>query len=461
MGLLVGAVLAALLLVLPAPPGMPLAAWRAAALLALVATWWVTEAIPLGATALLPLVLVPILGLGSLDEAATPFADPLVFLFLGGFLLALGAEASGLPARLARRVLAWTGPRPRAVLAGLLVVTALVSMWVNNTATVLLMMPLALSALTLLRPGGRAPGAWVLAVVYGASIGGLGTLVGTPPNALVAAYLEREHGVHVGFVDWMMLGVPLMIVLLPVAWLILARGLERAAAPGAAEVLRAQAAAQGRWSPREVRMALVFGATAALWIARPFLPALPGLSDAGVAIAASVLLFLVPAGKGQGALLAPDALTRVPWDVLVLFGGGLSLAETLDRTGLSAWLAQQVGAFGGLPAWAVLALVLGLVVALSEVMSNTAAAATLLPLGTSVGVALGAPAALFAFGIAVAASGGFMLPVATPSNAIALGTGRVRTPEMLRAGLLLDLALLAATLAVAYFLAPWALGFRV
>lgn len=456
-GLVVGPVALVAFVLVDPPSGVAEAAWRAAGVLALMATWWATEAVPPFVTSLLPLLLFPLLGVASIEDAAAPFAHPLVFLFLGGFLLAAAFESSGMHRRLALLALRVTGTRLRNVVLGLMATTAAVSMWVNNTATAMMTMPVALALASLARssePHGKPHPfgtALVLGVAFSAAIGGLGTLVGTPANSLFAAYLEQEHGVRVSFAEWMMIGVPAVLVLLPLAWLVLTRvaiRVENAEIPGGRAWVASELAALGPATPTERRVAAIFFATVALWVTLPFLaPLLPGLplTDAGVAMVAGVALFLVPAGGGRaGPLLDAAGASRVPWTTLVLFGGGLSLADAMTDTGLAASIGAGLASLGALPLALALALVALAVVAVSEFASNTATAASLLPVGAAAAVALGAPPAVVAMTIAVAASGGFVMPVATPPNALAYATGLVPLRTLVRAGLALDLLFVLA-----------------
>jgi sodium-dependent dicarboxylate transporter 2/3/5 len=521
-GLFIGPLLLALLLVLPAPDGLSPAGWRTAALAGLMAVWWVTEPVPLAVTSLLPLALLPLLGVADVEAAAAPYANPIVFLFLGGFLLALAMQRSELHRRLARSVLARIGTGPAAVVAGFMAATAFVSLWVSNTATTLLLLPIGLSVVALLRPAGsrraetsavagtgagrerpsaggsdevaRFAAAVILGIAYAASIGGLGTLVGTPPNALLAGYVSEAHGVELGFARWMLVGIPLVVVGVPLAWLVLVRvvfPLPWTAAPGAAgepggdvtapagaggspaeagspwaglaRAVAAESSAAGPASPAERRVALLFALAAALWISRPLLERwLPGLTDAGIAVAAGLLLFVVPAGGGaRGALLEWSWVhSRLPWDVLLLFGGGLSLAAAFESSGLAGWIGGAAAGLAVLPPVFLVAGIAAIVVLLSELASNTAVAALFLPIAASVAEGLGRDPLELAVPAALAASCGFMLPVATPPNAIAYGTRTVTVGQMARAGLLLDLVFVLLVTAASFLLVPVVFGAR-
>ncbi len=449
------------LLALPAPDGLAAAGWAVAALALWMAIWWASEAVPVAATALLPLVLLPLLDVAALGTVAAPYANPLIFLFLGGFMIALAMQRWNLHRRVALHVLLLAGTGPRRLLAGVMLATAGLSMWISNTATAMMMMPIALSLAAILpaagpeddgdRTGQAFGTALMLGTAYAASIGGLATLVGSPPNALLAAYMMQAHGVPVGFAQWLAVGLPVAAAMLPLAWLLLARLLYRLPAAGIAggsAPIRQQLQALGPVTAAEWRVAAVFGAVALLWIARPVLPAgwpAGTLTDPGIAIAGAVLLFALPAGGGRRtALLDWQTARAAPWEILILFGGGLSLAEAVDATGLAGWIGRGLALLEAWPALALVAAVAALVILLTELTSNTATTAAFLPvLGAVAGQAGLAPVEL-AVPAALAATCAFMLPVATPPNAIVYGSGRVSIPQMMRAGLLLNLAGIAA-----------------
>lgn len=486
-GLLAGPLwLVAVLLVGP-PGGLDPAAWRAAGAGLWMATWWVTEAIPIPATALLPLVLFPLLGVADIDASARPFANDIIFLFLGGFLLAVGMERWGLPRRIALAVVGAVGTGPRAVVAGFMASTALLSMWVSNTATAMMMLPIGVSVLRLVEPGSGEeddPGGGfgdaadaaradtggnfgiclMLGIAFGANIGGLGTLIGTPPNAFLAAFLSETYGFDVGFVRWMAIGLPLVLVGLPLSHLLLTRvvfPLRLEELPGGRDLIRRERASLGPASPAERRVAAVFVLVALAWITRPLLDDLvPGLSDAGIAVAGGLALFLVPAGVPEGgALLGWRDAERLPWGVLVLFGGGLSLASALQSTGFAGWIGGEAGRWlEAAPLLLVVVVPTAVIVLLTELTSNTATAAAFLPILASVAIGLGESPLLLAVPAAVGASCAFMLPVATPPNAIVFGSGAVSVPQMARAGAGLNLLFVVLATLVAWLLLPLVFG---
>ena len=452
---------AALALGLMTPPeGLSARGWLIAAIQRATA-WWMTEAIPLAATALLPLVLFPFLGIDSLSFVAQPYAHPLVFLFLGGFLLARALTVWGLDRRIALQVLSLCGGGPRRIIAGVMVVTAFLSMWVSNTATAMMMLPIALSiiAATTKENETRRSGfatALLLAIAYAASIGGMGTLVGTPPNALLAAYMEDAHGVRIGFAQWAAVGFPLVVLLLPLAWITLVRtfrigNFDAGLGTAAIELLRRELAPV---SKAERMVGVLVAAVALCWIGRPAAEALlPGLriSDPGIAMAGAVLLFALPVDFRRGRfLLSWDEAASIRWDVLLLFGGGLALAATVANSDLTAWLAGQLAGLANYPVLIALGVLGLLMVAVGELASNTAMAAIFLPLAGVTAVAMGAPAWSLALPAALFASLGFMLPVGTPPNAVVFGSGVLSIRDMVKAGSILDVT---GVLIVAVFIA--------
>jgi sodium-dependent dicarboxylate transporter 2/3/5 len=456
-----------------------------------MALWWMTEALPVYATSLLPLALLPLTGATTMAEAASPYGHPLIYLFLGGFILALAMERWNLHRRIAFSVLKMSGDKPRNVVGGFMAVTAGLSMWVSNTATAVMMLPIALSVVDLLEdrcaPGAEKPPpdeapktsplalCLLLGIAYSASIGGLGTLVGTPPNLFLASYAESQLGVSLGFGRWMLVGVPLVLVFLPLAWLLLTRvlyPLPDRPLRGGLELARRGLAELGAWSGGEQRTAAVFALTAGAWIFRPLLTQLEvagmqplaGLTDPGIAILAALALFMLPAGPGADRgqrVMDWHTAVKLPWGLLVLFGGGLSLAAALQANGIATYLGSQVGALAGLPAILPILAVTTLMIFLTEITSNTASTAALVPVLAALAGGLGLDPLMLALPAAVAASCAFMLPVATPPNAIVYGSERVPMAAMVRAGLWLNLAGVVIITLWAYWLAFRVLGIGV
>lgn len=468
MGFVAGLALATMMLLSAPPEAMTPAAWRVAAVAALMATWWVTEALPIAATALVPLVLFPSLGIAALGATASPYANPVIYLFLGGFLLAAALQRVTLHQRLALGIIAAVGTRPDRLVLGFIVATAAISMWVSNTATVVMLLPIATPVLELVRSAAvreEAAAAMsdsaahdfevalLLGIAYAASIGGIGTIVGTPPNALLAGFMAETFGTPIGFGRWMLVGVPIVAVGIPITWLLLTRVVYRVRPdpmPAAAMIVESQRAAMGRIRREEWIVGAVVGLAALGWIGQPVIArTLPGLTEPAIGIAAALLLFILPADDRRPVLDA-SALERVPWGVLVLFGGGLSLAAAIQDSGLAAWLGESLSALRAYPLLAVMLIVATVVVFLSELTSNTATAAAFIPLAAALAHGIGAEPVGLVVTTAIAASLGFMMPVGTPPNALVFGTGRVRIGEMVRAGVLLNLVMIAVVVLICY-----------
>lgn len=455
-------------LVVPAPEGLSAEGWRTAGAALLMAVWWITEAVPIPVTALVPLVLFPALHLGDIKAVAAPYANPLIFLFLGGFLIALAMQRWNLHRRLAIGLIGRMGTAPTRVVGGFLLASALISMWVSNTATALMMLPIATSVLALVpeeaerEPRGFAP-ALVLAVAYGATTGGMGTLIGTPPNALLAGYLDNVYHVRIGFGQWMLLGVPVVVVALPLVWWVLTRWSFRlggGVVPGMAEIVAAERAKLGRMGRGEVAVALVFGLTALAWITQPLVAKrLPLVSDTTIAMCGALALFFIPVDARRGQFVMDWGATKgLPWDVLLLFGGGLSLAGMIEKHGLSAYLGQLCGGLGGWPIVAVMALFCFGILMLTELTSNTATAAAFLPIAAAVAVSMGHNPLLLMVPTALAANCSYMMPVGTPPNAIVFGSGRLTLPQMAKAGMVLNVLLVPVIVGLMMLLGPWIFG---
>lgn len=440
------------------------------AVAACMAVWWMTEAIPVQITALLPLVLFPLLGIADIHTTAGSYGHEVVFLFLGGFVVALALERWGLHTRLALNVLARVGPRPALIIAAFMGVAAVLSMWVTNTATTLMLLPVAMSVIRLL-PGddlsdGKADEPFslclLLGIAYAASIGGMGTIIGTAPNVFVVSFIDEQLGRSIGFLEWMRFALPLVAVLLPLVWWVLTRWvfpLRATYLPGAADALAGQRNSLQPPGRGEWLTLVVFLLTAVAWVTRPLLnewtlgnrQPLAQLTDAGIAISAAVALFLVPVDiRCREFLMDWQTAVKLPWGLLLLFGGGLALAAAIAQSGFSAYLGSLAIGLAGWPLWAVVLAVTAVVVVLTELTSNTATTATLVPLLLAVALALKLPPLLLVLPATFAASCAFMLPVATPPNAIVFGSGLLSIRQMSRAGLWLNLAAIVIITAFAY-----------
>ena len=482
-----------------------------AAVAVLMGIWWMTEAIALPATALLPMVLFPILGVDTFKNAAAPYASDTIYLFMGGFVLALAMQKWNLHTRIALGIVLLVGTSPRRLVAGFMIASGFMSMWVSNTATAVMMLPVGLSVLHLVSKltgkdnelkqidanqmdeisrqgtqGGFASAvihkgkdvvsqikdktaaytsnfgiALMLGIAYAASIGSLGTIIGTPPNALLVAHMKNEFGIEIGFGEWMLMGVPLSIIMLILSWALLVYVLfkpEISEIPGGKEVIHQEYKKLGAMSRAEWLVGGVFVLAALCWIFLGFIFKHYGIKvaslDSVIAMSVAVLLFIIPANSNHERLIDWDTAKKLPWDILILFGGGLALSAQFSKTGLSLWIGHQVSALSFMPIVLIILIVTALVIFLTEITSNTATAAAFLPVIAGVAIGLGYEGEnimLFTIPVALAATCAFMLPVATPPNAIAYGSGYVRISDMIKAGLWLNIiAIFLITLTIIF-----------
>lgn len=432
----------------------------------LMAVWWLTEALPLPVTALLPLALFPLLGIAPIAAAARPYATDIIFLFMGGFMLGLALERCGLHKRLALRIILLVGAAPRRLVAGFMIATAFLSLWISNTATTIILLPVATSVIGLIRARdpdaaglGNFAACLVLAIAYSASIGGAGTLIGSPPNLVVASYASQQLGCEIDMLGWMRFGIPAVVLMLPAAWLYMTRiafPFPADRLSGGRDEIHHALKALGPMSRGERRVGVVFAITAAAWILRPQLAAwldLPGLSDTGIAMLAALVLFILPVERGRAAL-DWDTATRLPWGVLLLFGGGLSLAAAISAHGVDRFIADSFMALDGVHPLVLLAVVAALVVFATELTSNTAVATAFTPVLAAVAVGLGAPPTLMLLAIGLGANYAFMMPVGTPPNAIVFASGHIGMGQMARTGFALNLLAVVVVTGLAWWAAP-------
>jgi len=476
---LTGLVLGLLLFAIPhfvAPPaGLSPEGWKVVGAALLMAVWWVTGPVHVSATALIPLVAFPLMGILDMKAAAAGFAHPLVFLFLAGFLIAQALQRWKLHRRIALTIAASVGTRPDMLILGFMVAVAFLSMWVSNTATAVMMLPVAMSVIAYIGTGAKdkeqdgVGTAMMIGIAYAASIGGIGTLVGTPPNAFMAAFLSKEHGIEISFSNWMLFAVPIVVVFLPIVWFVLTRFLhpecvqvkDKKAGKKGHEVVVAELQKLGPMQNAEKRVGLVFLAVALLWIFRPLIKDniefLSFINDTSIGIFCGLLLFLLPSGN-PGAekdqrLLSWKEAEKLPWGVLILFGGGLSLAAAISSTDVASWIGGGLGMFTGLSLIVLIAIVAVTIILLTELTSNTATTAAFLPIVSSVAVSAGIAPLALAAPAALAASCAFMLPVATPPNAAVFGSGYINVGQMVRAGIFMNLiGLVLIVLASRYIL---------
>jgi sodium-dependent dicarboxylate transporter 2/3/5 len=427
-----------------------------AATLCLMAVWWMTEVLPLYVTALIPLVVVPLGQVNTIDAAAAPYASKIIFLFLGGFVLAMAMERWNLHRRVAIRVVMMVGSKPRGIVFGFMAATSFVSLWVSNTATAVMMLPIAMSVYKLAegvtgRTDKNLRTSLVLSVAYGASIGSFGTIIASPPNAIAVGYLAEDHGIEISFFDWMRAGLPLWIVFLVIGWAILTfvafPPQYKEAIPGARAVLAKELSHLGPFKGPERRVAVIFLGVALTWIFHGFVFDWLGvdgssITDELIAVVAIFVLFFFPVSwkkPGTGLMKWKD-LRDLPWGVLILFGGGLSIASQVSASGLAFWIGERAEGLGGLPIFVLLIVCCGLTWIITEFMSNTAAASTLVPIFGAVAIALGLSPVYLAIPVAMACSCAFMMPAGTPPNAVAYSSGVVSIGQMNRGGFLIAIA---------------------
>ncbi|GAA7833884.1 SLC13 family permease [Helicobacter pylori] len=474
----------------------------------LMGIWWMTEAIDLPATALLPLVLFSVFSVDQFSSVSSSYASPIIFLFMGGFILALSMQKWNLHTRIALSIILLVGTSPRRLILGFMIATGFLSMWVSNTATAVMMLPIGMSVLQLVAKlvgKENASNSWhqkeeitkahggimgnivhkgkditqvvqektiiyrtnfsiclMLGIAYAASIGSLGTLIGTPPNALLAGYMKTAFNIEIDFARWMVFGTPLAFIMLILSWLLLTYvifPLRIKEIPGGKEVIRAELKKLGRLSRAEISVGVIFILASLGWIFLDTILKSWGIKidkiDSVIAMGVSVLLFILPANNQGDRLIDWGVAKKLPWDVLLLFGGGLALSAQFSKTGLSLWIGHLVSSFSHLPILFIIFMVTLMVIFLTEITSNTATAAAFLPVIGGVAMGMGYEnhqSLLLTIPVALSATCAFMLPVATPPNAIAYGSGYVKITDMIKAGLWLNLVGVVLISAFSYFL---------
>lgn len=468
-GFSIGLVLFFIMLFLPAPEGLSQAGWMVAAVGVLMATWWGTEALPVPVTALLPLALFPLLGVADFKTTALPFSNPNIYLFLGGFILALGIENSGLHKRLALKMIIKVGTSGARLVGGFMLVAALLSMWVMNTSVTLMLLPIGLavcgvvsSTIPDISPQEKKSfdNALLIGIAYAATIGGMSTLIGTAPNIVFSAFMQETYGLTIGFIDWMKLGVPVAICMLFGAWYSLTKFIFPLNFTASLETklkLKTMLVELGPMSKDESKVLIIFGLAAGSWIFRKVLiqiDFLSGLTDAGIAIIAAILLFMTPSASRKGDLLSWDKTNKLPWGLLLLFGGGLTLAVQINDNGLGVWIGQGLMILSSVPPLLIIFCVATLIIFLTEITSNVATTSAFLPVIGAVAVAFDIAPISLTIPVVLAASCAFMLPVATPPNAIVYGSGKFDIATMMRAGFALNIIGMFVVTLFAYYLAP-------
>ncbi|KGR77387.1 SLC13 family permease [Ureibacillus manganicus] len=473
-GLILGPVLFALTLIFFNPEGLTPEAKGVLASTIWIATWWITEAIPIPATSLLPLVLFPLTGSLDMKTAASSYGDETIFLFMGGFIIALAMEKWNLHRRIAMSIISAVGTNMDRIVLGFMIATGFLSMWISNSATAMMMIPIGLAIIKQVAdalknedssidtsPQNFAFGkALMLGIAYSASLGGIGTLIGTPPNTLLAGAISKMYDIELSFAGWMLFGVPFAWVFIFITWFYLVKiayPSKLKTLPGGRQVIDREKAKLGSASTEEKLVFAVFILAAFAWITRSFFLSkfIPGLSDGLIAVLFAVILFIIPSVNRKGdRLMDWNTAVKLPWGILLLFGGGLAIAAGFVSTGLSVWVGSQLMGLEGVSVLVMIFLVAALVLALTEVTSNTATASMMYPIMASLAVALGIHPYALMIAAGVAASCAFMLPVATPPNAAVFGSGYLKITDMMRAGFALNVfGIILITISI-YFLLP-------
>ncbi|PAC95526.1 SLC13 family permease [Bacillus paralicheniformis] len=436
-----------------------------------VAVWWITEAVPIPAASLLPIVLLPLTG--ALEGAAvtSSYGDPIVFLFLGGFLIALAMERWNLHKRIALNIISVVGTSTSRIVLGFMAATGFLSMWVSNTAAVMMMLPIGTAIIhqvssvmkserkDLAGEEAKFSKALIFSIGYAGTIGGLGTLIGTPPNIILAANIKKLYGVEVSFGGWMAFAVPVVVILLVAVWLYLtkvAHPIKMKELPGGKELILEEKRKLGKMSFEETMVLLVFGFAAFMWVTRTFLwdDKIPGIDDTMIAIFAASLLFLIPSLNKGGRVLDWSVSKDLPWGILLLFGGGLALATGFKETGLAEWIGGRLTVLDGFNFVVIVVISAALVLFLTEITSNTATATMILPVLASLALALNVHPYALMVPAAMAANCAFMLPVGTPPNAIIFASGKLKISEMVRTGFVINIFTLILIVGAVFYILP-------
>jgi len=472
--LIAGPLIFFILQIVGAPQSMPPAAFDILCITIWMALWWVTEVIPISVTALLQIVLFPLTGALDIETTTASFGHKYVFLYLGGFVLAVAIEKWDLHRRIALNIINLIGSKIKFIILGFMIATAFLSMWISNTATSVMMLPIGTAIISQLKNNpfseenetevfGKA---LMLAIAYSASIGGIGTLIGTPPNLVFAGIVEELYVIEISFMKWALLGVRISIFLLFICWkylTVFAFKFDKAEFPGGKVEILKLLKSLGKMSKQEKRVLIIFTCTAFLWITRSFLiqPWLPFIDDTIIAIIAAIALFIVPSGKETKPLLNWEEAVRIPWGIILLFGGGMALAKGFSETGLAIWIGEQLTYLQALPLFLLILILVAAVNFLTEVTSNLATTAMLLPILAPMALAMGLHPYLLLISATLAASCAFMLPVATPPNAVVFGSGYLKIPDMIKTGLWMNLFSILLISILVYFFLPTIWGFKI
>ncbi|MDB9971640.1 DASS family sodium-coupled anion symporter [Alphaproteobacteria bacterium] len=454
-GLIIGIIFLIATCLLPSPESLNNKAWLTLGVAILMATWWLTEAIPLPATGLLPIVLFPLLGISSIKDTAQAFSHPIIFLFMGGFIIGLAMQHTGLHKRIAYYIISKFKSSPKSLVFGFMCATAFLSMWISNSATAIMMLPIALSIITVFKEDkndikdNNFDKALVLSIAFSATIGGIATIIGTPPNTVMAAMLSEIYNYEINFVDWLKIGLPTSIILLPITWIILTFLCFPLNSKTSIKdkVIKDKIKELGKISQDEIMVGIVFIITASLWISRKWLStALDGvipagaLNDSTIAIMAAIFLFIIPSNRPKRKRLIDwQVAQNIPWGALILIGGGLSLATVINSSGLATWIGSLSSNLSNISIVFIVLICIASIIVLTELTSNTATASTFIPIMGATALGLGQDPLLLIIPATLAASCAFMMPVATPPNTIAYASGHLKISDMIKAGIWLNI----------------------
>jgi sodium-dependent dicarboxylate transporter 2/3/5 len=448
------------------PAGMSETAYSLLSITLWMALWWVTESVPIAITALLPIILFPMTGAVDLQTTTASYGHKYIFLYMGGFMLAIAIEKWNLHKRIALNIIKIIGTNISKIILGFMVATAFLSMWISNTATAVMMLPIAMSIVAQLQDNPNTEKnenlifgkALMLSIAYSASIGGMATLIGTPPNLVFAGYVEETYGIEITFLQWLKFGVPIAIPLLVIAWLYLTKfafKFKQKEFPGGKEEINRLLVLIGPMKREEKLVSAIFVLTAFCWITRSFIlqEFFPFIDDTIIAMTAGILLFVVPASDFKKRLITWEDAVKLPWGIILLFGGGMALAAGFQITGLASWLGAQMSIFQGLSLLVLVFVIITLVNFFTEFTSNLATTAMLLPILAPIAISLNINPYMLMVACTIAASCAFMMPVATPPNAVVFGSGYLRIPDMIKSGIWMNIiSIIFLTLMVYYFL---------
>ncbi|MBC6410467.1 MAG: DASS family sodium-coupled anion symporter [Ekhidna sp.] len=462
--LLLGPVVFCVMEWLGPPESMPELAFHVLVITLWIAIWWITEVIPIAVTSLLPIVLYPLSGVLDISTTTASYGHRYVFLYLGGFILAMTIEKWGLHKRIALFIINLIGSSAKRIVLGFMIATAFISMWISNTASTIMILPIGLAVIKQFKSQNKESKevevmgkALMIGIAYSASIGGIATLIGTPPNLVLAGILEETYQVQIGFVEWMKFGLPIAIVLLVLCWLYITKmafKIGDIVLQGKAET-QSMHKALGKISYEEKIVLAVFVFTACLWVTRSLIQkVIPAIDDTIIALVAAIVFFIIPTKDNKSRILSWDECTQIPWGIILLFGGGLAIANGFTTSGLAEWIALQLTQLSGLNMFLLILIIVAAVNFLTEMTSNLATTAMLLPILASMAMAFEIHPYMIMVSATLAASCAFMLPVATPPNAIVFGSGLLRIEEMMKAGIWLNIISILLVSLITYYLLP-------